>query len=54
MSAPVPFMSRKDFEAKKASGEIMADPLFPILDYDFCKQIWDTSPLIRALLEAVK
>jgi hypothetical protein len=48
------FMSRKKFDSLKASGQLEPCVLFPILDYNICKRVWDTSPLIASLLASIK
>ncbi len=48
------FMTREQFEALVAKNEIKPDALFPILDYDFCKHVWENSPLIAAFIEALE
>ncbi len=44
---PIPFVTREVFEQTKP------DPLFPIHNYDICKMVWETSPLIEALCKAI-
>lgn len=46
----IPFLTREEFEQWKADGG-KPDVLFPILNYDACKYIWENSPLIAALTE---
>lgn len=51
----IPFpLTKEQFEAQKSSGEIKPDALFPIMDYEFCKQVWETSPLIQDLCNVFK
>jgi len=51
---PDAFLPREKFERLKAAGEIQPDCIFPVLDYDVCRQIWYTSPLINALRSQFK
>lgn len=44
-------MSREKFEELKRSGELKADALFPYLNYEFCKNVWENSPLIASLCD---
>lgn len=46
-------MSEAEFNALRAAGKLEADPLFPIMDYHICKRVWETSPLIAALLDVL-
>ena len=50
MAMRTPFISREAFDQFVRDGG-KPDILFPILDYKFCKYIWDTSPLIASLDE---
>lgn len=52
MSAPV-FMSEEKFDVLRAAGQLERDALFPVMEYAVCKKIWETSPLIAALLAAL-
>lgn len=48
-----PFITREKFEFLR-SGGLKPDCLFPVLDYDACKYIWEHSPLIAFLDEALQ
>jgi len=45
-----PFLTREQFDAAKAKP----DALFPVMDYDICKHVWETSPLIAFMLDGVE
>jgi hypothetical protein len=49
----IPFISKAEFDKWRAEGG-KSDVLFPIMDYDICKRIWETSPLIKVMIEAVE
>lgn len=46
------FMTREQFDELVTKKMIKPDALFPILNYDICKRVWETSPLIAAMIEA--
>lgn len=46
-------MPREEFDRLRKVDEICPDALFPVMDYDMCKYIWENSPLIARLTESV-
>lgn len=48
-----PFLSREEFESANKNG-MKPDAIFPVMNYDFCKYIWDNSPLIAHLDESLQ